>query len=295
MFKKPGEQGVLEWLESKLNFEFAKNLKQTLLDVTANYDINHPKSQEIFAQMILVLYSYDLEGPGMNADRKKAFQLMRVAFENWAINTAKIEMVRNSVIGKVKDLPSGLVDVIFRKLPTGEPSERKDVEKMLADIKLWRRDQSWVDECFSTTGFINPQSAANYVARGNVFRINGKFQQAVEDFDKAVRLTPQYEYAFFSRGLAYWHLGKIDTMNYTHAVKDFDKAIEIDSELERNYIYRADCFIKLGEHEQAVRDYFYLIRVAPKKFPELVEGCKVLARSGDREAQDFLNTEKIEW
>ena len=44
-------------------------------------------------------------------------------------------------------------------------------------------------------------------------------------------------------------------MNYADAIKQFSKAIELDPDYEKAYINRADANSKIGEHENAARDY----------------------------------------
>ncbi len=50
----------------------------------------------------------------------------------------------------------------------------------------------------------------------------GQYQRAVEDFDNAIRLDPQYALAYSNRALAYTLLEK-----YTEAQQDVDQAVEL--------------------------------------------------------------------
>jgi tetratricopeptide (TPR) repeat protein len=44
-------------------------------------------------------------------------------------------------------------------------------------------------------------------------------------------------------------------MNYTDAIDQFSKAIELDPDYDKAYTNRADAYSKIGEHENAARDY----------------------------------------
>ncbi len=44
-------------------------------------------------------------------------------------------------------------------------------------------------------------------------------------------------------------------MNYSDAIEQFSKAIELDPDFDKAYISRADAYSKMGEHENAARDY----------------------------------------
>jgi tetratricopeptide (TPR) repeat protein len=51
----------------------------------------------------------------------------------------------------------------------------------------------------------------------------GEYQKAIEDYDQAITLNPQYARAFYNRGATYRKLGKKEK-----AIEDFKKAQELD-------------------------------------------------------------------
>jgi len=73
----------------------------------------------------------------------------------------------------------------------------------------------------------NPGFAPAYNNRGGVYGRLGDVQLAIEDFDEAIRLDPQYALAYFNRGLAYNAIG--DT---ARANADFARAAELGANLE---------------------------------------------------------------
>src|SRR5579859_7524636 len=56
--------------------------------------------------------------------------------------------------------------------------------------------------------------------RGLAYSNKGKYDQAIQDYDKAIALKPEIPEAFNNRGLAYEQKG-----DYDHAVQDYDRAI----------------------------------------------------------------------
>jgi tetratricopeptide (TPR) repeat protein len=50
----------------------------------------------------------------------------------------------------------------------------------------------------------------------------GKYEQAIQDFSKAIEVAPGLETLYFNRGSVYYHLGK-----YTQVIQDSSKAIEL--------------------------------------------------------------------
>jgi tetratricopeptide (TPR) repeat protein len=64
--------------------------------------------------------------------------------------------------------------------------------------------------------------AAAYNNRGVAYRIKANYAQAIDDFNEAIRLEPNYANAFNNRGVAYKNMGELD-----RAVADYDQAIAI--------------------------------------------------------------------
>jgi len=72
-----------------------------------------------------------------------------------------------------------------------------------------------------------PANAPAFNNRGGIYGRLGDFQLAIEDFDEAIRLDSQYALAYFNRGLAYNAIG--DT---ARANADFARAAELGANLE---------------------------------------------------------------
>ncbi len=80
--------------------------------------------------------------------------------------------------------------------------------------------------------------------------VDGKQQAALEDFDKAIELRPDYAEAYANRGKV-----KIDREAYADAITDFDKAIELKPDLAEAYGNRGLAYQNLTDDENATRDY----------------------------------------
>ncbi len=77
---------------------------------------------------------------------------------------------------------------------------------------------------------LDPNLAEAYGNRGNAWRALGEVQRAIADYAEAIRLNPQDAGAYASRALAYTSLGKDRS-----AEQDIDKAVELgfDADLLR--------------------------------------------------------------
>jgi tetratricopeptide (TPR) repeat protein/MFS family permease len=73
----------------------------------------------------------------------------------------------------------------------------------------------------------DPGFAPAFNNRGGLYGRLGDLQLAIEDFDEAIRLDPQYALAFFNRGLAYSAIGDVARAN-----ADFARAAELGADME---------------------------------------------------------------
>lgn len=80
-----------------------------------------------------------------------------------------------------------------------------------------------------------------YLNRGNIYLYKGKYNQAINDFDKAIHFQPDFTSAYYSRGLANKLSG-----NLFLAIADFKKVIELNNDP----LYLEDAKARLEELER---------------------------------------------
>ena len=76
-----------------------------------------------------------------------------------------------------------------------------------------------------------------------------KYNKALRDFQKVIRLNSQYPEVFNHRGILNFTLG-----NYKLAKLDYDRAIKMDRDYAVAYYNRALLSLVLGNTEQAYKD-----------------------------------------
>ena len=74
-------------------------------------------------------------------------------------------------------------------------------------------------------------------------------QRAIEDYDEAIRLNPQYIEAYGNRGFAYLNLGQFEA-----AIGDYSEAIRLDPRYADAYAGRALSYTALGKDSEADED-----------------------------------------
>ncbi|MEA5619080.1 tetratricopeptide repeat-containing serine protease family protein [Cronbergia sp. UHCC 0137] len=104
----------------------------------------------------------------------------------------------------------------------------------------------------------NPQSARDFYARG-ITQINeNKYQESLENFNRAIQLEPKYMEAYFKRGYAYTWLRK-----FKEAQRDFNEVIKLDPNYLDAYINRGWSHIWLKNNKAALEDFNQAIRINP--------------------------------
>ena len=93
--------------------------------------------------------------------------------------------------------------------------------------------------------------------RGTAYNDKGQYDRAIQDFDQAIRLDPNYALAFNNRGIAYDDKGQ-----YDRAIQDYDQAIKLDP----NYASLQQprhAYDDKGQYDRAIQDYDQAIKLDP--------------------------------
>jgi tetratricopeptide (TPR) repeat protein len=79
-------------------------------------------------------------------------------------------------------------------------------------------------KCFSNVLEKLPEDKTVYIARGLVYQDMGNHQFAVNDFNSAINLDPNFAEAYYRRGVS-----KLKSRRYHEAIEDFRKSLELDT------------------------------------------------------------------
>jgi hypothetical protein len=121
-------------------------------------------------------------------------------------------------------------------------------------------------------------TAEEYNQRGMSLAEQGKYNDAVKEYTKAIKLDPQNVDYYVNRGIAYLNMKEYDL-----AIADFDKAIELDPKNEVAYANRGCAYANKGGFyiNLAIAD-FNMIRMLSKN-PYLIEYAEEMLKNLTKE------------
>jgi len=157
----------------------------------------------------------------------------------------------------LRELPGEAIDRLLARCLAKEPGERyPSASELLGAVaglyEAWHgAPPRGVAETASFT-------ADDYASRGITYALMGRQEQALADFDAAVRLDPMNANAYSNRGLTYSELGR-----QAEALADYDAAIRLDPMNANAYTKRGVLYHRLGRDNKALADFDAAIRLDP--------------------------------
>ena len=278
-----GFQYNLQALNPKMDWYVGKKLAQSRepLDINSKYSeyldaVFFEKrfgvlTQEGWGQFMKSLLSeLHVETPSENLIGSDGILLAREIFMAM-INDDYI--VREMIITQLTYGSSGIYGDLQKK---GIPTILDSWLSQNNDVSLFeewkRRDFSWFNEPQSQTkGTPTPVKLTKqeYLDRGRSYQNKWENQKAIEEFNKAIRIDPNFSDAYIYRGESYYYLGlvKEDLSLYEKAIDDLNNAIRIDPNLRRKiaYHHRGKAYHELGQYERAIEDFNEFIRINPNE------------------------------
>lgn len=129
-----------------------------------------------------------------------------------------------------------------------------------------------------------------YRNRGVAYGRSGQYGKAMEDFNLAIAVSPNYAKVYNDRGVTYDKTGQ-----YGRAIEDFSRAITLDPGDGLAYSNRGLVFYKFARYEEALKDYTEAIRLTTNSselYRKRGEINRILGRLEEAE-RDFIQAERI--
>ena len=109
-----------------------------------------------------------------------------------------------------------------------------------------------------TTDEIESKSAAVWFNKGFALSSLGRYDEALQAYDRAIEIDPSLAAAWNNKGLALYDLGK-----YYEAIKAYDEAIRLYPNFADAWSNKGITLIKQGKHDEAIKAYDEAIRLDP--------------------------------
>ena len=106
---------------------------------------------------------------------------------------------------------------------------------------------------------LKPNFDMIYLNRGVAYAELAQYERAIEDYNKVIELNPKFFGVYYNLGITYY-----DLKDYNRAIQNYTKAIELNSKLDMAYMNRGNVYSDLGQYEHAMIDYNKAIKLNPK-------------------------------
>jgi tetratricopeptide (TPR) repeat protein len=165
------------------------------------------------------------------------------------------------------------------------PSARVGTSSFEVDQKLCNSSETKPDEgiaaCtrqIASGRWKGHNLAISYYNRGIFWYDKDELDKAIEDYTKALELSPEYASAFNNRGNAWSAKGDLD-----RALADYDRAIQIDGNDPFRWNNRGLIWRRKGEYDRAIADFDQAIKVDPGYTAAYTNRGQAYEGKGDKE------------
>lgn len=127
-------------------------------------------------------------------------------------------------------------------------------------VSTFQRNKVWKDDIalYSNVLKNNPNVPEALNNRGNAYNYKGRFDLALEDFNKGIEIQPYYKNFYNNRAQSYYQLDSLEL-----AIKDLDMAIKLDPRYLDAYLNKGRVLVSMKDYEHAAWVYSKAIEMYP--------------------------------
>ncbi len=119
-------------------------------------------------------------------------------------------------------------------------------------LTTYHQTKIWGDEIAFWSKVLKyyPSNALGYNQRGLAYKQAGDLENALRDYNQAILLLPDYDFALTNRGIVYKELGK-----FQQSWDDHSRAIAKNPDFSEAYLNRGNVLFSAGDYQGAITDY----------------------------------------
>lgn len=146
-------------------------------------------------------------------------------------------------------------------------------------------------ELFASMEIAYPEITASlYITRASIYRRWEKYEEAMRDYKKTMRLDPYLLSAHMGLARVYISLGETDPKYYQDAIELYSHVIELDPENDYPLVYRAEVYNLLGKNDKAMADIDFALSLFSGNWEIYYIKAKIFFSKGAyEEALDNVN------
>ncbi|MFN6500825.1 MAG: tetratricopeptide repeat protein [Nostoc sp. DedQUE01] len=105
---------------------------------------------------------------------------------------------------------------------------------------------------------IQPDYHYAWNSKGNALVNLGQYEEAIASYKQALKIQPNYHYAWNGKGNALLNLGR-----YEEAIASYNQALKIQPDYYNGWIFKGTTLDDLGRYEEAIASYDQALKIQP--------------------------------
>ena len=206
-----------------------------------------------------IWYGYALAGTLKKKNRKKALQIEDKTY------AAALEL------SKTNDMVCDNFDIPEKYITTNKEQKLKKQDTKSTDKYIpfewikngWafddKQEYDKAIECYDKAIELNPEYEYAWLSKGNVLRKLQNYEESLACYDRAIELNSKNEYAWLWKGYALSEL-----QHYEESLACYDKAIELNPEYEDAWLWKGYALSELQHYEESLVCFDRAIELNPQ-------------------------------
>ena len=140
----------------------------------------------------------------------------------------------------------------------GTPEYKDAVLDGASNLNRGRTEQALKD--FNRAIKIDPAQHDGYLGRADTLNTMGRFEESLPDYNKALEIEPTLANAYINRGIAYSQLGQ-----YEKAIADYEKGLELDPKIDNKPSFLKRLFSDEPNTDKGIRKHLEYLKQQAQK------------------------------